>query len=95
MKQILGNTPKCYACLFFQVSDGFLPDRCVCQCAQYVNGRKPFAFKPFIKVEQNNFACENWIECESGFTRYEYCTGISEIDGLPLDYSQVILSRLI
>lgn len=96
MKHRLGNSPMCYSCHFFREREGDLtPDRCLNPRAQCCNGKVNPHPRPYMSVQQNRYACPEYIECETGFTRFEINTGKHEDDLSPIDFeNEVCLWRL-
>lgn len=97
MKHRLGNNVHCCTCSYFRdVESDSLPCRCVNAKAQRCNGHgNPHPY-PFMRVFPGDSACYLYVECESGFTKFELLTGLHEDDLSPIDFDhEICLWRLV
>lgn len=97
MKHIMGNSVQCRSCFFFRDAESdLLPCRCINPNAQCCNGRVNPHPLPFMRVYPGISACCFYVECETGFTRFELLVGKHEDDFSPIDFdNEICLWRLL
>lgn len=97
MKHILGNTPQCWSCKYYEEGIEEKQKRscwnagwCTNEKAlsKGINGRKR-KNPPKREPVNSTSSCYDWIDADSGYTHFEVMTGYSEpYDGTKIDFSE-------